>query len=109
MGASRRLWERELGVWKSVCHTTLHTHPLPPTHTRSYTTDFDEMEQLFSLDLNPDLQMEELEAMLAEFKQDYNQRHFVRNESFKKAADNVQGECGVGQGWGESCWVWGVV
>jgi magnesium-protoporphyrin IX monomethyl ester (oxidative) cyclase len=50
------------------------------------------MEQLFSLEKNPDLQMEELEAMLSEFRQDYNQKHFVRNESFKKAADNVQGE-----------------
>jgi len=62
------------------------------SHTHSYTTDFDEMEQLFSLEKNPDLQMEELEAMLSEFRQDYNQKHFVRNESFKKAADNVQGE-----------------
>jgi hypothetical protein len=31
---------------------------------RFYTTDFDEMEQLFSLDMNPTLDMEELEAML---------------------------------------------
>lgn len=63
-----------------------------PSIPYSYTTDFDEMEQLFSLEKNPDLPMEELEAMLAEFKQDYNQKHFVRNDSFKKAADNVQGE-----------------
>lgn len=69
---------------------------MPPYSSlaRSYTTDFDEMEQLFSLEKNPDLNMEELEAMLSEFKQDYNQKHFVRNESFKKAADNVQGERG---------------
>uniref|UniRef100_A0A7S3QSB4 magnesium-protoporphyrin IX monomethyl ester (oxidative) cyclase n=1 Tax=Dunaliella tertiolecta TaxID=3047 RepID=A0A7S3QSB4_DUNTE len=58
---------------------------------RFYTTDFDEMEELFSLEKNPNLPLEELEAMLTEFKQDYNQKHFVRNESFKKAADNVQG------------------
>eukprot|EP00208_Stichococcus_sp_RCC1054_P002783 CAMPEP_0206138428 /NCGR_PEP_ID=MMETSP1473-20131121/3318_1 /ASSEMBLY_ACC=CAM_ASM_001109 /TAXON_ID=1461547 /ORGANISM="Stichococcus sp, Strain RCC1054" /LENGTH=410 /DNA_ID=CAMNT_0053531865 /DNA_START=169 /DNA_END=1401 /DNA_ORIENTATION=+ len=58
---------------------------------RFYTTDFDEMEQLFSQDLNPNLDMAELEAMLAEFKLDYNQRHFVRNETFAKAADSIQG------------------
>lgn len=29
--------------------------------------------------------------MLAEFKLDYNQRHFVRNETFAKAADSIQG------------------
>lgn len=50
------------------------------------------MEELFSLEKNPNLRMHELEAMLSEFRQDYNQKHFVRNESFKKAADNVQGE-----------------
>ena len=57
---------------------------------RFYTTDFDEMEQLFSMELNPNLDTEELEAMLKEFRTDYNQTHFVRNETFKKAADNVQ-------------------
>ena len=31
---------------------------------RFYTTDFDEMEQLFSLELNPNLNMEELEVGL---------------------------------------------
>ena len=35
--------------------------------------------------------MREFEAMLHEFQTDYNQTHFVRNESFKKAADNIQG------------------
>jgi magnesium-protoporphyrin IX monomethyl ester (oxidative) cyclase len=59
---------------------------------RFYTTDFDEMEQLFSLKLNPDLPMEEFDAMLAEFKQDYNQRHFVRNDTFKAAAEGITGE-----------------
>ena len=29
--------------------------------------------------------------MLAEFKQDYNQKHFVRNETFKDAAEKIQG------------------
>jgi len=59
---------------------------------RFYTTNFEEMEELYSLQKNPDLRMDELEALLAEFRQDYNRTHFVRNESFKKAAENVQGE-----------------
>lgn len=58
---------------------------------RFYTTDFDEMERLFSLEMNPNLNLEELEAMLHEFKLDYNQTHFVRNESFKKAAETIEG------------------
>jgi len=41
------------------------------------------MEQIFSQKLNPNLDMQELDAMLAEFRNDYNQRHFVRNETFK--------------------------
>ncbi len=36
---------------------------------RFYTTDFDEMERLFSLEINKNLDMEEFDAMLAEFKQ----------------------------------------
>ena len=28
--------------------------------------------------------------MLHEFKLDYNQKHFVRNETFKNAADSIQ-------------------
>jgi magnesium-protoporphyrin IX monomethyl ester (oxidative) cyclase len=59
---------------------------------RFYTTDFDEMERLFSLKLNPDLPMAELEACLAEFRADYNQRHFVRNETFKAAAEKITGD-----------------
>jgi magnesium-protoporphyrin IX monomethyl ester (oxidative) cyclase len=61
---------------------------------RFYTTDFDEMEEMFSLERNPALatQMEELEAMATEFRNDYNQRHFVRNETFKGAAEKITGE-----------------
>lgn len=44
------------------------------------------MESLFSLESNPDLDMYELDAMLTEFKLDYNQKHFVRNETFKVRA-----------------------
>ena len=35
--------------------------------------------------------MAEFHAMLNEFRTDYNKTHFVRNESFKKAADNITG------------------
>eukprot|EP00775_Hariotina_reticulata_P003879 gene3879-4134_t len=59
---------------------------------RFYTTDFDEMEQLFSQQINPHLDMDELESMCTEFKNDYNQRHFVRNETFKAAADQISGD-----------------
>jgi hypothetical protein len=59
---------------------------------RFYTTDFDEMEELFSLERNPGLPMDEFEAMLSEFKTDYNQTHFVRNETFKRAADGITGD-----------------
>jgi magnesium-protoporphyrin IX monomethyl ester (oxidative) cyclase len=58
---------------------------------RFYTTDFDEMEELFSLEKNPNLPMEEFEAMLSEFKTDYNQTHFVRNETFPAAAEKITG------------------
>ena len=58
---------------------------------RFYTTDFDEMADLFDLNKNPDLRMDELEAMLNEFRRDYNQTHFVRNDTFKAAADKITG------------------
>lgn len=32
-----------------------------------------------------------MEAVLKEFQQDYNQRHFVRNDTFKAAADKIEG------------------
>jgi magnesium-protoporphyrin IX monomethyl ester (oxidative) cyclase len=58
---------------------------------RFYTTDFDEMADLFDLEKNPNLRMDELEAMLNEFRRDYNQTHFVRNDTFKAAADKITG------------------
>ncbi|GIL53563.1 hypothetical protein Vafri_9128 [Volvox africanus] len=58
---------------------------------RFYTTDFAEMEELFSKEINPNLSMEELNACLQEFRNDYNKCHFVRNETFKSAADKVTG------------------
>mmetsp|Transcript_20335 Transcript_20335/g.24372 ORF Transcript_20335/g.24372 Transcript_20335/m.24372 type:complete len:426 (-) Transcript_20335:297-1574(-) len=59
---------------------------------RFYTTDFDEMEQLFSKEINPNLDESEFVAVLKEFQEDYNQKHFVRNETFRAAAENITGE-----------------
>lgn len=58
---------------------------------RFYTTDFDEMETLFNTEINKNLNEDEFEALLQEFKTDYNQTHFVRNKEFKEAADKLQG------------------
>ncbi|ONK63610.1 uncharacterized protein A4U43_C07F17030 [Asparagus officinalis] len=58
---------------------------------RFYTTDFDEMEMLFNKEINKNLNQSEFEALLNEFKTDYNQTHFVRNQEFKEAADKMQG------------------
>jgi magnesium-protoporphyrin IX monomethyl ester (oxidative) cyclase len=49
------------------------------------------MEEMFSLEQNPNLEMTELDSMLNEFRRDYNQKHFVRNDTFKAAADAIQG------------------
>ncbi|CAL6424242.1 unnamed protein product [Bathycoccus prasinos] len=59
---------------------------------RFYTTDFDEMEQLFSTEINPNLDESEIFSILNEFRDDFNQKHFVRNDEFKAAADGIQGE-----------------
>lgn len=58
---------------------------------RFYTTDFEEMETLFNVEMNKNLNESEFEALLQEFKTDYNQTHFVRNKEFKEAADKLQG------------------
>ncbi|KAM0861486.1 hypothetical protein ACQ4PT_045873 [Festuca glaucescens] len=58
---------------------------------RFYTTDFDEMEQLFNAEINKQLNQDEFDALLQEFKTDYNQTHFIRNPEFKEAADKMQG------------------
>ena len=59
---------------------------------RFYTTDFDEMERLFSTEINPNLDETEINAILNEFREDFNQKHFVRNDEFKAAADQIKGE-----------------
>jgi len=71
------------GVKKAAAETILTP--------RFYTTDFDAMEEMFNPEKNPELDMSAFEALLMEFKTDYNQRHFVRNETFKKAAEGITG------------------
>jgi magnesium-protoporphyrin IX monomethyl ester (oxidative) cyclase len=51
---------------------------------RFYTTDFDAMA---AMDLRPN--EVELEAICEEFRKDYNRHHFVRNEDFDGAADQL--------------------
>ena len=51
---------------------------------RFYTTDFDAMA---NMDLSS--QQEELEAMVAEMRADYNCYHFVRTEEFEKSWDHI--------------------
>jgi len=58
---------------------------------RFYTTDFEEMDRLWAGEWNSRLNQEEMACMLAEFRYDYNQKHFVRNDSFRKAAESIRG------------------
>jgi magnesium-protoporphyrin IX monomethyl ester (oxidative) cyclase len=53
---------------------------------RFYTTDFEEMAQM-DVSANED----ELLAIIAEFKEDYNRHHFVRDAQFEGAWDHIQG------------------
>ncbi len=54
---------------------------------RFYTTDFEEMANM-DISLNE----EELNAILEEFRVDYNRHHFVRDEQFERSWDNIDGE-----------------
>ena len=54
---------------------------------RFYTTDFEEMANM-DISLNE----EELQAILEEFRVDYNRHHFVRDEQFDRSWDNIDGE-----------------
>lgn len=54
---------------------------------RFYTTDFDEMAKM-DISVN----QEELEAILEEFRVDYNRHHFVRSEEFAQSWDHIDGE-----------------
>jgi len=54
---------------------------------RFYTTDFDEMARM-DISVNE----EELQAILEEFRVDYNRHHFVRDEEFAQSWDHIDGE-----------------
>jgi magnesium-protoporphyrin IX monomethyl ester (oxidative) cyclase len=54
---------------------------------RFYTTDFEEMAKM---DMSGNL--DELEALIEEFRVDYNRHHFVRDEQFKQSWDHIDGE-----------------
>uniref|UniRef100_A0A345U7V9 Magnesium-protoporphyrin IX monomethyl ester [oxidative] cyclase n=1 Tax=Gracilaria gracilis TaxID=2777 RepID=A0A345U7V9_GRAGA len=61
----------------------------PPTQEtlltpRFYTTDFNEMSKL---DISPNIQ--EFEALLEEFRADYNRQHFIRDEEFEQSWTNL--------------------
>jgi magnesium-protoporphyrin IX monomethyl ester (oxidative) cyclase len=54
---------------------------------RFYTTDFDEMAKM-DLSVNE----AEVEAIIEEFRTDYNRHHFVRDEEFEQSWDHIDGE-----------------
>jgi magnesium-protoporphyrin IX monomethyl ester (oxidative) cyclase len=54
---------------------------------RFYTTDFDEMAKM-DISVNE----EELQAILEEFRADYNRHHFVRTEEFARSWEHIDGE-----------------
>ena len=54
---------------------------------RFYTTDFDAVAQM---DLSG--QADELEAVLAELRADYNRHHFVRDQEFEQSWEHIDGE-----------------
>ncbi|GAB4275987.1 MAG: magnesium-protoporphyrin IX monomethyl ester (oxidative) cyclase [Oscillatoriaceae cyanobacterium] len=54
---------------------------------RFYTTDFDAMAKM-DISVNED----ELQAILEEFRADYNRHHFVRDEEFNQSWEHIDGE-----------------
>ncbi|MDJ0680212.1 MAG: magnesium-protoporphyrin IX monomethyl ester (oxidative) cyclase [Xenococcaceae cyanobacterium MO_167.B52] len=54
---------------------------------RFYTTDFEEMANM-DISINED----ELQAILEEFRVDYNRHHFVRKEEFNRSWDHIDGD-----------------
>uniref|UniRef100_A0A1C9C7Y8 Probable magnesium-protoporphyrin IX monomethyl ester [oxidative] cyclase n=1 Tax=Riquetophycus sp. TaxID=1897556 RepID=A0A1C9C7Y8_9FLOR len=54
---------------------------------RFYTTDFEEMAQL---DISSNI--EEFEALLKEFRADYNRQHFIRDEEFEQSWQNLDSQ-----------------
>lgn len=54
---------------------------------RFYTTDFDEMSNM-DISVNED----ELQAILEEFRADYNRHHFIRDEEFEQSWEHIDGD-----------------
>lgn len=54
---------------------------------RFYTTDFEAMAKM---DISPN--EDELQAILEEFREDYNRHHFVRDEEFEQSWEHIDGE-----------------
>ncbi|HLP91441.1 MAG TPA: magnesium-protoporphyrin IX monomethyl ester (oxidative) cyclase [Nostocaceae cyanobacterium] len=54
---------------------------------RFYTTDFDEMAKM-DISVNED----ELQAILEEFRADYNRHHFVRDAEFEQSWEHIDGD-----------------
>ena len=79
------------------CRAVSHIPLTAPLQFPPSPTDFDEMEQLFSKEINPNLDMEELNACLNEFRNDYNKVHFVRNETFKVRSGGARRRRGRGE------------
>ncbi len=53
---------------------------------RFYTTDF---EAMANMDISANEQ--ELQAILSEFREDYNRHHFVRNHDFEHSWEHIDG------------------
>lgn len=68
--------------------TTINKSTVPTKETlltpRFYTTDFEEMSKL-DISLN----LQEFEALLKEFRADYNRQHFIRDEEFEQSWHNL--------------------
>ncbi len=54
---------------------------------RFYTTDFEEMAKM-DISANE----EELQAIISEFRSDYNRHHFVRDDEFQQSWEHIDGE-----------------
>uniref|UniRef100_A0A1C9C8J4 Probable magnesium-protoporphyrin IX monomethyl ester [oxidative] cyclase n=1 Tax=Schimmelmannia schousboei TaxID=173468 RepID=A0A1C9C8J4_9FLOR len=68
--------------------TTTNQHTVTAKETlltpRFYTTDFEEMSKL-DISLN----IQEFEALLQEFRADYNRQHFIRDEEFEQSWNDL--------------------
>uniref|UniRef100_UPI003001C73B Mg-protoporphyrin IX monomethyl ester oxidative cyclase n=1 Tax=Anunuuluaehu liula TaxID=3049639 RepID=UPI003001C73B len=77
-----------ISIIQNNMQTTINKSTVPIKETlltpRFYTTDFEEMAQL-DISLN----LQEFEAILQEFRADYNRQHFIRDEEFEQPWNNL--------------------